>query len=479
MKRMMRMKRMMPNIPIKLTRRLWCDRGRRLKPLGIVSLLYGMVACTAQPYMDEPLDKWSAVGKQQFTQTVRGDRDPEVLVMLALSGGGTRASAFAYGVLQELAATTITTSRGERRLLDEVDVISSVSGGSFTNAYFGLYGDRIFDDFEERFLRVPIQSNLTKGVVGPGHWGELGSKNFGRSDMAAKLYDEKMFDGKTFADLRRPGAPLIIINSTDIATGTRISFSREMFDLICADLDKYPISRAVAASSAVPGMATPITLENYAGSCDYEIPAWLKKPTVSSVSTLGHLEAQSLNAYLDASERRWLHLVDGGISDNLGLRAFYTIFSLEHNPQQVLKELGHERVKQIVIISVNAATHHIPEWAAERRPPKIQHVLGSMTNVLMNRYTGDTTHIVRSAYSHWTQSKDSGLNPITFDFVEVSFAGVKDVQMRQQLNDTVTSLELDDADVDRLIGAGRTVLQDSSDFRAFVTRNSGANTPAH
>jgi NTE family protein len=186
-----------------------------------------------------------------------------------------------------------------------------------------------------------------------------------------------------------------------------------------------------------------------------------------------------LNAYLDASERHWLHLVDGGISDNLGLRAFYTIFSLEHNPQQVLKEMGHEQVKQIVIISVNAATHHIPDWAAERRPPKIQHVLGSLTNVLMNQYTGDTTQIVRSAYTQWTQSKDSELNPITFDFVEVSFAGVRDLQVRQKLNDTVTSLELNDADVDRLIGAGRTVLQDSSEFKAFVTRNSGAKTPNH
>jgi NTE family protein len=256
----MPMKRMIPNMRINITRRLWCDRGRRLKPLGIASLFYGLAACTAQPYLDEPLDKWSAAGQQQVTQTVRGDRDPEVLVMLALSGGGTRASAFAYGVLQELAATTITTSRGERRLLDEVDIISSVSGGSFTNAYFGLYGDRIFEDFEERFLRVPIQSDLKKGVFAPGHWGELSSKNFGRSDMAANLYDEKIFDGKTFADLRRPGAPLIVISSTDIATGMRISFSHEIFDLICADLDKYPISRAVAASSAVPDMATPITL---------------------------------------------------------------------------------------------------------------------------------------------------------------------------------------------------------------------------
>jgi NTE family protein len=444
------------------------------KPLGVAALLCAVVACTTEPYMDEPLANWSEVGHQQFTQTVRGGRDPELLVMLALSGGGTRASAFAYGVLQELAETTITTNKGVRRLLDEVDIVSSVSGGSFTSAYFGLFGDRIFEDFEERFLRVPIQSDLKKGVFAPNHWGELGSKDFGRSDMAANMYDEKIFDYKTFADFRRPGAPLVIINSTDIATGTRIAFTREMFDLICADLDKYPVSRAVAASSAVPGMATPITLQNYAGSCGFQVPQWLKVPTAESVSTLGHLEAESFNAYLDASERPWLHLVDGGVSDNLGLRAFYTIFSLEHNPQQVLRSMGHEKVKQIIIISVNAATHHVPAWGADRRPPRMEHVLGSMTNVLMNRYTGDTTQIVRTAYTRWTGAMEDGPNPVAFNFVDVSFAGVTDPVQRQKLNDTVTSLQLEDPDVDRLIGAGRAVLRESSELKAFVDRNDGA-----
>ncbi len=40
-------------------------------------------------------------------------------------------------------------------MLDAIAAISSVSGGSFTSACFGLYGDRIFIDFEERFLRRP------------------------------------------------------------------------------------------------------------------------------------------------------------------------------------------------------------------------------------------------------------------------------------------------------------------------------------
>jgi hypothetical protein len=64
--------------------------------------------------------------------------------MVAFSGGGTRAASLAYGVLQELADTEMMTAEGPRSLLNEIDMISSVSGGSFTSAYYGLYGDRLF-----------------------------------------------------------------------------------------------------------------------------------------------------------------------------------------------------------------------------------------------------------------------------------------------------------------------------------------------
>ncbi|MGH8655090.1 MAG: patatin-like phospholipase family protein [Gammaproteobacteria bacterium] len=62
-------------------------------------------------------------------------RSESLLVVLAFSGGGTRAAAFSYGVLEKLARTEIIWDSRHRRLPDEVDLISSVSGGSFTAAY--------------------------------------------------------------------------------------------------------------------------------------------------------------------------------------------------------------------------------------------------------------------------------------------------------------------------------------------------------
>ena len=84
------------------------------------------------------------------------------LVILAFSGGGTRAAAFSYGVLEALRRIEIVTKTGRKiRLLDEVDVITGVSGGSFTALAYGLYGDKLFDEYEARFLKRNVQGELT------------------------------------------------------------------------------------------------------------------------------------------------------------------------------------------------------------------------------------------------------------------------------------------------------------------------------
>ena len=88
-----------------------------------------------------------------------------LLFYLTFSGGGTRAAAFAYGVLEELKNTMVMIDGKERRLLDEVDVISAVSGGSRTAGYYGLFGEGLFQDFEQKFLKKNIQSALAARVL--------------------------------------------------------------------------------------------------------------------------------------------------------------------------------------------------------------------------------------------------------------------------------------------------------------------------
>jgi NTE family protein len=374
-------------------------------------------------------------------------------------------------VLQELADTEVMTVNGSRPLLKEIDMISSVSGGSFTSSYYGLYGDRIFEDFETRFLRQDVEGKLLWKLARPINWFRLASGAYGTGDMAADYYDKILFNGATFADMLRSDAPTVIINSTDLAIGARMGFTQLFFDALCMDLQSYPVSRAVAASSAVPGLFSPITLENSAGSCGYQPPAWVADALRDELSTNRKAQAQDIIEYQDRKKRPWLFLVDGGVTDNLGLRSFYNLFELTGNTKNTLKFIQHENVKQILIISVDSHTKHKNAWALKRLNPSLRQVLGSVSYVQIGRYSRDTMEIVNNAFYKWTDELKKTGHPVTFHFVEVSFAEVQNDDARNRLNDIGTSFSLSDEEVDLLIASARQVLRQSSVFQNFLTKN--------
>ena len=128
--------------------------------------------------------------------------------MLAFSGGGTRAAALSYGVLEELRRTEIVVDGKRRRLVDEVDVITGVSGGSFTALAYALYGDRLFAEYE---TAVPQARRAGRAASSQRSTRSTGRKfiggSAGRSELAADYYDEILFEGATFGDLLdKPGA---------------------------------------------------------------------------------------------------------------------------------------------------------------------------------------------------------------------------------------------------------------------------------
>ena len=97
----------------------------------------------------------------------RPNNDPHTLFILSFSGGGTRAAAFSYGVLEELRRTEVVVNGQRRRLIDEVDMITGVSGGSFTVLSYALYGDRLFSEYEERFLKRDVEGALMRRTLNP------------------------------------------------------------------------------------------------------------------------------------------------------------------------------------------------------------------------------------------------------------------------------------------------------------------------
>ena len=138
-----------------------CRTPNRL-PGGIMAVMHSklpalimlcalIAGCTAKYTVNEPQSPAAAPSSATLKPIASSTRSDSLLIGLAFSGGGTRAAAFSYGVLEAMADSTIQWDGRERRLSDEIDVISSVSGGSFTAAYYGLFGDRIFEDYADKF----------------------------------------------------------------------------------------------------------------------------------------------------------------------------------------------------------------------------------------------------------------------------------------------------------------------------------------
>src|SRR5437773_9227176 len=228
--------------------------------LAAFAALLGLGGCATRP-VNPPITKVDLNTGYTYQTRQKHFRSQENLVVLAFSGGGTRAAAFSYGVLEFLRRTEAVAPNGTKvRLLDAVDVITGVSGGSFTALAYGLYGDKLFADYEQRFLKRNVQGELLSRLVNPLYGTGLLSPTWGRSELAAQLYDEILFNGATFADLDRGAGPFIIASATDISTGTRVTFQQNLFNVLCSNLDSVRLSRAAAASSAVPVVLSSVTI---------------------------------------------------------------------------------------------------------------------------------------------------------------------------------------------------------------------------
>src|SRR5436190_11427007 len=232
-------------------------------------------ACATRP-VNPPIVRYDSEKPYRVERPSENAEDNATLVILAFSGGGTRAAAFSYGALETLRDMEVTTKSGRNvRALDTVDVITGISGGSFTALAFGLYGDKLFDIYETSFLKRNVQGELMQRAMNPVNWPSLGSTGWGRSELAANMYDEILFNGAMFKDLKRDG-PRILVSATDLAEGTRLVFNTENFDVLCTDLSSILLARAAAASSAVPVVLSSITIDNYGGTCGYQPALWTR-----------------------------------------------------------------------------------------------------------------------------------------------------------------------------------------------------------
>lgn len=382
-------------------------------------------------------------------------------LMLAFSGGGTRAAALAYGVLKELRDTPVVSDGRDLRLLDEVKSISSVSGGSFTAAYYGLHGDGIFEDFEDVFLRQNVEGSLLRRVLNPLRW--FGST--GRTEVAVDYYDNTVFKGATFADMLRHSGPMILINASDFSYGVRFSFVQDYFNLLCSDLSSFAVARAVTASSAVPVLFNPVVVKNHP-DCGSEVPDWLQaaRRRVADEPELA-LTVEGLESYFNRDERQYIHFVDGGITDNLGLRALYEILEVSGGISSFMKIYQRKPPRRLVLISVNASTNTDSVMDKTTRQPSLRDSVNAMSDVQLHRYNTATIALMQKSMKRWAEEISTPDQPVEPYFILLDFEGIQELERLQFINQIPTSFALTDEQVDVLIDTGGYLLRSHPEFR--------------
>lgn len=461
-------------------------RGRILASFAIVVFMTLGIAACSTALSNAPIN---APGSTELAPIAApaGNLD-DTIIALSFSGGGTRAAAFSYGILEELARTRVTTPVRRTSLIDQVDFISSVSGGSVTAAYFALKGADILTDFRRKFLLADVEASLRTSlslanVLRAGEGGVNDRTGF------QEWLDDKLLHKATFADVFRHGRPILWINASDIYNRTPFVFNRGTFNALCSDLASLPLSEAVAASAAVPLVFAPVVIKNYAPNCSYETPEWIKHAASNpEAPAILRANAQAIIRYRRNEDVKYVKLLDGGLTDNLGLSGLVLAKLAAKNPYEPLTPQEAVRIRRMLFVIVDAGRPPGGDWAKTVEGPKAGELILAVSDTAVDANIRGSYDYFKNLMTAWRseliqyrcglsrddierlQGSSEGWNcrDLSFHIVRASFDQVKDEQVRAKLETIPTRFKLPRESVDLLISSAGMVLRDDPEYQAFL-----------
>lgn len=434
--------------------------------------------------------------RYDFKAWVQAHKLPKHAVIMTMSGGGTRAAALARSVLLALDSHRFTEKDGTvRSLADNVILVSAVSGGSMTASAFTLHGldgaDGIKSDaFKNKVLKSSLLNVLLyRSVLNPFSWSDRAAP-FEKHLEAASL--SRNGSAAIFKDLvtgpNAQKAPFLILNSTDIVTGAGVTFTQQSMADICTDLSKMKLSSAVAAASNFPFISTDIELKNHrvdGKPCPLDLSADLPASDPYEDLTLTR-EGRYRRAMQDVgtaandprTEIDWLHLYDGGLAGNLGLRPVLRL--LDRDTLAALRARG---IEDIALVVVNARSD--PPDPLNRKDGSAVFVTALVVKTSygpIDRITAVDATLLQDnfalLYQNWSASPGrkgdapSPLYPVLIDFDQLT-----DKETRL----SVKKIETQDALTDGPGGTlqlvetvGHDLLEENPCFKAFLSKTSGA-----
>ena len=386
----------------------------RVLAIAAATLVASCGHVTNLPLNKPVSDIHAGLGTSLYRETPESTDD--LMVGLAFSGGGMRAAAFSFGALKEIARATITV-RGKRvALIDHIDFVTGVSGGSVPAAYFGLKRRAMLDDFRERFLIRDAEESLNT-TVSLGNISRAISGGINEDTRFRTWLDNNLFEGATFAQLLTDRRPRIWINATDIYNGTPFVFGKTAFSAICSDLANYPVANAVAASAAVPLVFAPVVIEAFPDSCNPPLPEWIEKARSNpNAPPLLRAYAQGVGRYRDGTVR-YIKLLDGGLTDNFGLSGFTIGRESSEVPYGPLTQQQAARLRRSLFLIVDAGQGPQGDWGRQLEGPSGSDLVNAVTGAALYASVRSSYTAFQATMENWRTSLvrwRCGLPPATF-----------------------------------------------------------------
>ncbi|NGX97029.1 MAG: patatin-like phospholipase family protein [Candidatus Afipia apatlaquensis] len=457
---------------------------RWVRPLANVAfvsgLLLGCASIQNAPVNLPGSDNLTDRGNIGFGETTSYD---DTVVGLSFSGGGTRAAAFSFGVLQEMERIPVRGAQGP--MIDRVEFVSGVSGGSVTAAYFGLRKRAALADFRERFLlrnaEEGLQTNLTLATLSRAVAGGIND-----STGFPLWLDANLFQGATFRDLGLTSRPQVWINASDIYNRTPFVFGAVAFGAMCSNLSEYPLANAVAASAAVPVAFAPVVIQTFPGKCNERLPPWIVRARDNAnAPPMLNSFAKAISRYHDGS-MPYIKLLDGGLVDNYGLAGMTIARLSSDTPYGPLSPRQAVKLRRALILVVDAKTGLSGNWINTIEGPSGADLVKAAADTAIDASVAGSFTAFTATMTDWQGSlvrwrcglsaadrAKYGVGPnwncrdVKFYVGRIGFDQL-DQARAADLERVPTRFHLPPEQVDSVIEAGRDALRASPVFRSFA-----------
>lgn len=450
-----------------------------LRALAACTLLMLLPACaTTASY--SPINPQPQV-QAQPQPAIEGEGD---ILMLAFSGGGARATAFSYGAL--LGLQEVQGPQG-RPLLERLRLITAVSGGSVLAAYYGQHGAAGLAGFRRDYLDKDWAARVHTSLASPLNW--VGAMRGGMNDRrrVADWLDREVYGQGTMGTLWDEDGPQVWLNATDLYNGTPFAFAPVYFEALCADLGTVRIADAVAASMAFPLVFQPVTAAQHPERCS-PLPGWVgSAPGDHARSALVRRTARAFAAYRDPAQEPYLHLLDGGVLDNLGLSTLRLVRETAGTPYGPLSARAAVRVRRMTLLVVNAEQGRSSRWQMSPRGPNGADVASAIFGIAIESPNRSAYDVFRLTLARWqddvvrwrcslslTEVTALGGDAAHWDCDDVAFTldmlafSDLDAATRDRLGHVPTNVSLPRQTVDDLIEAGRRGVRENPALQALT-----------